>query len=312
MKIFKSFILLLIFPSLAIGQAKPKIVVEAPDKVERDEGYVQVFVNVENKDELPANVKLKFDWIIREDGNPRKQTPTFEGGTTVLIPTRKTKVISYQVVGSYSYDIKKPLRVTDKDDKTLTDVRVFIGDSKTPSKEVVVATKIASSDKAEGQIEVEGSVPLPPNPEPTPTPPDPGPTPNPDPSPTFPDGKFGLSKVVYDLAMSRVKPASRTMAAKLAESYEEVAKKIATSQTKLAAGVPLLPTDLKLDETSIQKELKTSNATAMGASASDWQDWDEGFKDAIYSMYENNVFSLTPDNFKTAYKEIALGLKAVK
>jgi hypothetical protein len=250
-----------------------------------------------------------------EDGVKRERTPTFEGGTTVLIPTRRTKVIGYKVESTYDYEVRKPLTVKDKEGKPLPDAKVYIGEATSPSKDVVVATKTIKSEELSGEVYIEGEDYVPPGPSPNPTPPNPGPgpsPPNPNPGPVFPDGKFGLSEIVYNLAMARVSPTGRTKAPALASSYEEMAKRIATSQTKLAAGVPLLSTDLKLDESSIQKELRSSNANALGSLASEWQNWDEGYKDVIYALYENNTFSTTPDNFKTAFQEIALGLRQVK
>jgi hypothetical protein len=310
--------IILFFPAYAFGQVKPDIKVDAPQKVDRDEGYVQLFVLVENQDDLPAKAKLNHVWVILEDGVERKRTPTFEGGTTVLIPTRRTKVITYKVQTSYEYEIRKTLKVKDKDGKDLPDAKVYVGESTTPSKDVLVGIKTVKSEELSGEIHIDGGVPpTPPNPgpSPNPTPPNPEPDPvppQPEPGPTFPDGKFGLSQIVYTMAMSRVSPTGRTKAPALADSYEQMAKRIATSQTKLAAGVPLLPTDLKLDESSIQKELRSSNANAVGALASEWQQWDEGYKDVIYGLYEKNVFSTTPEDFKTAFQEIALGLRQVK
>jgi hypothetical protein len=310
LKILQFSLLILVIPSLVFAQTKPEISIVAPTKVNRNSYLFQMILTVENEDELPPKSKMQHNWQIFEDGNLRDNAIVVEGGTRAIIPTGNAEKITYKVTSKYAYDIKKPLKVTDKDGKAIEDAKVFIGDAKTPSKEVTVATKTVESDEIFGEVKIEGVLPTPPTPGPGPGP-NPPPDPTPTPNPVFPPGEFGLAQANYDIAMQSVPVADRTKAGPLADAFEKIARRISTSQSKLAAGVALTADDLKLDMDSIMKEIRQANATALGNSAPAWEDWNSKFGDKVFELFSANRLT-TPAQFKTAFIETALGLRQVR
>lgn len=133
----------------------------------------------------------------------------------------------------------------------------------------------------------------PPNPPPTPIPPSP---PNP-PGPTpLPPGKYGLATLARDWAPSTA-PSLAANARSLASSFHSIASAI-------AAGTLTLPVD-------ILAETKTSNRTALGADAAIWQTWFANLATKLQSLSTAGTLA-TPDDYATAWREIAAGLEAVK
>ncbi len=142
-----------------------------------------------------------------------------------------------------------------------------------------------------------------PGPGPGPGPgPNPPPNPPPSPDPVFPQGKYGLSKSIYDLAKKTVSPsATRQSAAKaLADSFRGIASSI-------AAGTLQNPTD-------ILKQTTASNQSALkrvGVSRDEWDACFRGLQDAIFSLWDGQSVN-TADDFRTAWLEISSGLEAIK
>lgn len=133
--------------------------------------------------------------------------------------------------------------------------------------------------------------PLPPKP---PTPPDPTPPepPKPTPPPDLPAGKYGLAKISYDAAMKL--PASvRTRAPQLAEAQDGAAA---------AAAALSGPNEI------LNAWREANNAVV---DKNDWANWGQTCSDVLKQLYSTQKLK-TPSDFKTAFTEIGLGLKAIK
>lgn len=128
-----------------------------------------------------------------------------------------------------------------------------------------------------------------PNP-PGPNPPGPGPTPPPDP------GRFNLAAEV--LAWSAAVPADqRSLAPRLAENFEAVASAV-------AAGVMKLPAD-------IIGETNKRNTVTQGASRKNWGGFWESLRQRLNGLADRGELK-TPEDYATAWREIAAGLRGVK
>lgn len=132
--------------------------------------------------------------------------------------------------------------------------------------------------------------------------PDPVPNPNPPPAPVLPDGKFALSKTMYNLVTTKVAAdASRPKAAAaLADAYKSMASAIGSGAFTKAEDI--------LAETA--KRNKAALATA-GVTREAWLPCFQALQDSVFLLYEQKKLN-TPDDWKTAWDEISVGLAAVK
>lgn len=137
-----------------------------------------------------------------------------------------------------------------------------------------------------------------PKPTPPPTPPAP---PTPDPDPTFADGAYKLAKTIFDLAKKVPAGDAKAKAAQaLAASYEGIASAIAAGTLK--------------DPTDILKKTTASNDAALsgaGGARADWLPTFEGLQDVVFDLWQNKKIN-SADDFRTAWLELAAGLKKVK
>lgn len=128
-----------------------------------------------------------------------------------------------------------------------------------------------------------------------PSPPDPQPPPRPDPD--LPEGRYGLAKVVYELAVQHVPQQSRSAAQPLAQNYRGVAAQIAAGTLSGAA--------------AILKATTEQNRDAVGEHRDAWQAFFRAL--AVPLQEHSNAGRLrTNEDFQTAWGEIAIGLEAVR
>jgi hypothetical protein len=132
------------------------------------------------------------------------------------------------------------------------------------------------------------------NPSPAPGP---GPSPNPTPTPTFPDGKYGLSKTAWQMAMTSVPEANRVAGGHaIATSLNGVASQVAAGTLK--------------NVKDILTAAKNQNQQALSSVKVPLSDWDSFFAQLqknLYSLYNDNKIN-TVDDFATAFKEVAIGV----
>lgn len=135
--------------------------------------------------------------------------------------------------------------------------------------------------------------------KPGPVPPDPVPVPTPD--PTFPDGKYKLAAFVYNLTRQAVNDPNKVAVAKaLAESYNTVASAISAGAYR--------------DIQTILTKTTEANKEAMLKAGADRSSWDavrSKIVDHIYELYKSGAIR-TPEDFATAWRELAEGLNGIK
>lgn len=137
--------------------------------------------------------------------------------------------------------------------------------------------------------------------QPDPSPgPGPRPVPPPDPTPTLPEGRFGLAKISFDLAMSKVVGNRAKGASVLGASFESIASAVAAGAYKTVE--------------SILKATNEANNTALtqaNLQIADWDAFGEDLQKLLYDLHKNKKL-VTTEDYSDAWKEIALGLRAVK
>jgi len=146
-------------------------------------------------------------------------------------------------------------------------------------------------------VTIKGTPPAPgPNPGPNPTP-NPGPGPGPNPSPVLPDGKFKLASkaVLWSSTITSANKAAE--AAALAGALEGTvaaanAGAIKTIDEFLAAG-------------------RDANRQALSTSSELWKPWFTNLKNECETLYSAGLLNTLEDN-KTAFAELAIGLRSVK
>jgi len=131
---------------------------------------------------------------------------------------------------------------------------------------------------------------------------DPGPPPNPvppNPDPPLPPGKYGLATFARDNAAGVALDATnkKSTALSLANSFESIASTIAAGALKDAA--------------AIITATQSNNAAALGAYRPSWQPWGEQLRQKLNTLSESRQLVSTED-YATAWREIATGLRAVK
>lgn len=138
---------------------------------------------------------------------------------------------------------------------------------------------------------------------PEPDPSVPTPTPNPEPDPTFPEGKYNLSKFIYDITKTKInisKADKSKQANALAKSFESIAAAIAAGTID--------------DQEDILKKTAEANRSAIQTVGGDKVKWEPVFVDIqekLFGLYKDNKMS-TKQDFATAWREIAVGFKSFK
>lgn len=135
----------------------------------------------------------------------------------------------------------------------------------------------------------------------TPTPPEPGPDPpNPD-NPVFPDGKYKLSKLVYDSVMKSVPAEKRQIGADASsKAYKSVSAAIAAGTIKTIQ-----------DGLKEAKKANDSNLSTAGIPVGTWNAFGLVLQNYIYDLYDKNQL-LTVSDLRDAFLEISVGLDKVK
>jgi hypothetical protein len=117
--------------------------------------------------------------------------------------------------------------------------------------------------------------------------------------PSFPPGKFGLSKKMYDLAKSKVTLIDRVGSKSLAESFRKSAKEI--KDKKLT----------KIEDIAKMTTLNNRKALEeIGMNRDKWVPFFDDFSEILYKLYEDKKL-IKPEDFITAWEEIADGLQKV-
>jgi hypothetical protein len=131
--------------------------------------------------------------------------------------------------------------------------------------------------------------------------PGPGPGPTPTPDPTFPDGRFQLSKFIYDASKTVNSPEREREARALSNAINGVASAI-------SAGTIKTPDDALI-------KCKEANRTALQAISPDsitrWEPTFTALQDRLYQLYTERKINTVSD-FADAFREIAVGLNGVR
>lgn len=213
--------------------------------------------------------EVQYNWLVFADGKEKKNVLVFPDNTTIGFGRGSAKQMHALLVINYLYVVRE------NDDPV--------------SKITEVAQR--SSGIIYIDIKLDGSNPNPPNP---PIPP--GPV-----DPEFPDGKFKLAKVVYDLANSKVPQANRVKGA------HAMATATAGISSAIRAGALREPAE-------ILTKLKDANNNALKNAGVDVSDWDEfglAFQDKLVELYRANKLKVASD-YADVFDEVAIGLNKVK
>lgn len=254
-----------------------------------------------DRSQLPEHLStIKYQWSMFEDGKLKNNFIPWPDGTMIFFATGITpKRIVVILDVDCLFEVKEDVNIVGADGNPIEGAKLLDVDGKAIN-EIVIQSEINSPDPIVKEIQVgSGPAPKPPTPDPD--------TPTPD----LPSGVFGLAKTANMLANENVSAGDRSKALDLAKSYTSIANKIRASIAKQAAGVNLSDDDLKLDVQSIMKAIATSNRSALGSSASGWQQWDKMYGDEIYNLYKSKKIN-TPADWETAFRETATGLEQVK
>lgn len=137
-------------------------------------------------------------------------------------------------------------------------------------------------------------------PAPTPDPDNPDP-PKPPPAPDFPDGKFQLSRFIYDLASKEIPAAVRVKTARAVVTAME------GINARIAAGT------LTVVEEILQETRKANNSALEreGVSSTQVVKFADGLQKKLVDLDRSSKLT-TFEDYQQAWKEIIDGLKAVK
>ena len=177
---------------------------------------------------------------------------------------------------------------------------VFTGPPGTYNIMLAITLADGTQDQAQKTIRIAGNTP-PPNPNPNPNP-GPGPNPNPPPAPEpLPDGTYKLAQFAHDATLGLPADAKH-IAAKFAVTFDSVASQIA------AGTISSVTAANSLVRTTNEAILKADPNTSVIAS---WQKiWSPAMNGKLSALNTAGMKSLA--DHATAYREIAIGLRAVK
>lgn len=266
-----------IIPKQEISLYKDGELVETKEPIQTGELVELVIAKIKDNDRPKELVDTVYNWkvfeikydkdgkeykIFRKSYRPLTDNPF---GPSVLFPTGNRSAKFYvEVSAVYVFCVK------DKD-------------------KVKISTYV---NRLESLVKVIGDVP---NPEP------PGPLP-PDPdTPIFPDGRYKLSKAVYDSALKYIPETNRQKGATAsANAYKSVSAAIAAGTVKTITEA--------LQEV---RKLNDSNLNAVGISAGTWNAFGVTLQTVLYDLYDKNQI-VTVSDMRDAFLEIAAGLEKVK
>lgn len=191
----------------------------------------------------------------------------------------------------------------------LGDKGIFFGTG-TVSKKVLVIAAITNlyikkddkgnvSDVSTRTVFVTTVVTLGAAPGPDPMPPDP-PKPGPTPTPSFPDGKFKLSNVAYQLAKNVKSSNLVREAGALATAMDGVSSSVRAGTLK--------------DLSQILRQVQSSNRSALMEVNADLSAWNPMFlalQDVLYNFHKNGKINVGSD-MADALDEIVIGLRGVR
>lgn len=135
--------------------------------------------------------------------------------------------------------------------------------------------------------------------------PQPKPNPVPPPPPILPDGKYKLSKLVYNSVISNVPSDLRKgPSGEFQKNYEGIASKIVAGGYSGYMGSTMIQAILKDTTEANQSSLKN-----LGASITPWEPVFVSLQDELWNNYQGKKLN-TSDEFATAWREIAVGFDA--
>lgn len=146
-------------------------------------------------------------------------------------------------------------------------------------------------NRIESSVKIIGDSP---SPEPGPTPPDPD-------TPTFPDGRFKLSKTVYDSVIKNVTENNRQKGAVAsANAYKSVSAAISAGTIKTIT-----------DALQEARKLNDNNLNSSGVTPGSWNTFGLSLQTVLYDLYDKNQITTVSD-LRDAFLEISSGLEKVK
>jgi hypothetical protein len=244
--------------------------INAPESVDPGEVIIVSVTQIQNPPQFLY--AATYRWKVLENGKIKTNIKEWPDGTSVLFgagvirPGERSRVFTIILSIAYLYVAKEKEDITG------------IG-----QRSVLLTTTIT----------VNGS------PSPGPGPPSPGP--NPGPTPVIPDGKYGLARIVYQLAMDTVPPGPRAKGAPvLYNSFNGIAASVAAGTLT--------------DPRSLLTQTKTANQTALanaGVSAGDWDNFFVALQRVIFPLHSSGKLNTVQD-FAEAWREIAAGLEKVR
>ena len=213
-------------------------------------------------------VETTYTWKVL-DGYTEKRVRPYDGGVFFGAGIQPKRLKAFVAV-TYLYVVKEQDKIVESAAKT-----------------AFLSTDVLIGDEA----------PPPPTPNPNP------PNPNPEPDPTFPEGKYNLSKFIYDVTKTKInisKSDKAKQANALAKSFESIAAAIAAGTID--------------DQEDILKKTAEANRSSIQAIGGDKTKWEPVFIDIqekLFGLYKDNQMT-TKQDFATAWREIAVGFKSFK
>lgn len=211
-------------------------------------------------------VETTYTWKIL-DGYTEKRVRSYDGGVFFGAGIQPKRLKAFVAV-THLYVVKEQDKIIESAARTsFLSADVLIGDESPPV----------------------------PNPNP--------PNPNPEPDPTFPEGKYNLSKFIYDITKTKIsisKVDKTKQANALAKSFESIAAAIAAGTID--------------DQEDILKKTAEANRSSIQSVGGDKTKWEPVFIDIqekLFGLYKDNQMT-TKQDFATAWREIATGFKAFK
>lgn len=262
----------------------PKVTITGPESVRPGGRMIIVRANLEKS---TANlISIKYNWTVLIDGEVYKNIMPWPDGSLVVFASGETEGYASAIL-----DVDCVFGTPN-----VVDGKTVYGNVEMVSPELSVFT-----------VKVEGNSPSPEPTPPSPVPiPTPTPTPTPVPDPTFPPGRFGLSKFMYDAFKSDTSMTGQEkaqVASALASSYRGIASKIAAVSTYI-------------DFVAILTDTAASNKAAVTATGIDRNktlNLNKVVGDKIFELTASDKATVkTASDIKDAWNEIANGLSSVK
>jgi hypothetical protein len=130
--------------------------------------------------------------------------------------------------------------------------------------------------------------------------PDPSPGPTPQPNVVLPQGKYGLAQLVYGLAMAVPEESRVNGAAALSSSF-----------TGIAAAINANTIQVDKDILAKTKQANNEALKQAGVSETQWTPFFTTLMNKVFVLYQEKKI-VTKDDYAVAWKEIVVGLQAIK